>query len=94
MDSYPELGVIDRSQAFGMKAMQNPIHYEIIIEGQLTDQWTDWFEGLSITHGEDGCTTLTGPISDQAALIGMLYKIQSLNLILVAVNKIEAFFDK
>jgi hypothetical protein len=37
---------------------------------------------------EDGVTTLTGPVADQAALRGMLSKIWDLNLALIAVHQI------
>lgn len=67
--------------------MNKSFRYEIRVEGQLTSRWSDWFEGLIIRNDPDGGTTLIGPIPDQAALIGMLYKIQSLNLILISVNR-------
>jgi len=36
-----------------------------------------------------GETILSGPIEDQAALHGVLAKVRDLNLILVAVNRVE-----
>ena len=42
--------------------------YQIRVKGHLGPQWTDWFEGLTITLEEDGDTLLTGPVVDQAAL--------------------------
>ena len=33
--------------------------YEIRVAGHLSPQWTDWFEGLTITLEEDGNTLLT-----------------------------------
>ena len=59
--------------------------YEIRIEGHLTDQWSDWFEGLAIHNDSRGEMCLSGPLPDQAALLGVLNKIQALNLTLVAV---------
>ena len=47
-----------------------PMVYQIRIKGHLSPQWTDWFEGLTITLEEDGDTLLTGPVIDQAALHG------------------------
>jgi hypothetical protein len=61
--------------------------YEIRISGQLDDQWTDWFEGMSITLQEDGTALLSGPVPDQSALYGLLRKVRDLGLPLIAVNR-------
>ncbi len=63
-----------------------PQVYQIRISGHLDQQWTDWFEGLTISQEEDGGTLLTGPIADQAALHGLLKKVRELGLVLVSVN--------
>ena len=60
------------------------------MEGHLADGWSDWFEGLSICNDPDSETTITGELADQAALFGVLNKIQDLNLILVSVNRTPA----
>ncbi|MBN1370653.1 MAG: hypothetical protein JW987_01740 [Anaerolineaceae bacterium] len=65
-----------------------PIHYEIRVEGCLPEQWADWFDGLIITH-ENGETLLTGPVTDQAALYGLLKKVRDLGLSLLSVNPIS-----
>lgn len=62
--------------------------YQIRLKGQLDSQWTEWFEGMSITLEEDGNTLLTGPVIDQAALHGLLKKIRDLGLTLVSVNQV------
>jgi hypothetical protein len=67
--------------------MDKPSFYEIRVEGHLTDRWTDWFEGLAILNAPNGETTLSGMLSDQAALFGLLNKIQALNLVLISVNR-------
>ena len=64
--------------------------YQIRIEGHLGSQWTDWFEGLTITLEEDGDTLLTGPVVDQAALHGLLKKVRDLGMPLVSVQQVEA----
>lgn len=61
--------------------------YEIHVQGQLTDRWSDWFEGMDIRNGTDGEMILIGPLPDQAALFGVLSKIQALNLILISFNR-------
>jgi hypothetical protein len=63
--------------------------YEIRLMGHLDSQWTDWFEGLTITLEEDGTTLLTGPVVDQAALHGLLKKVRDLGLPLISVCPIE-----
>jgi hypothetical protein len=64
-----------------------PYWYEIRVEGQLTDRWSDWFDGLAIQSGPANETTLSGWIADQAALLGVLTRIHNLNLTLIAVNR-------
>ena len=62
-----------------------PTIYKIRIKGHLDSQWTDWFEGLTITLEENGETLLTGPVIDQAALHGLLKKIRDLGLTLISI---------
>ncbi len=68
---------------------RQPLVYQIRIEGHLDQQWTDWFEGLTITPEKDGNTLLTGSVADQAALHGLLKKIRDLGIVLVSVNRIQ-----
>ncbi len=66
-----------------------PIVYQIRIKGHLDREWTDWFDGLTITLEEDGDTLLTGSVVDQAALHGLLKKVRDLGLPLVSISPIE-----
>ena len=66
-----------------------PVVYQIRLKGYLGSQWTDWFEGLTITLEEDGDTLLTGPVIDQAALHGLLKKVRDLGMPLVSVCQVE-----
>jgi hypothetical protein len=66
-----------------------PMVYQIRIKGHLSRQWTDWFEGLTITLEEDGDTLLTGTVVDQAALHGWLKKVRDLGMPLLSVNSVE-----
>ena len=66
-----------------------PWRCEIRIQGHLDERWTDWFEGLTITHEDNGDTLLTGPVVDQTALHGLLRKVRDLGLPLISVNRLE-----
>ena len=63
--------------------------YQIRVEGHLGEQWTDWFEGLTINLEDNGEMLLTGPVVDQAALFGLLKKVRDLGMPLVSVNRIK-----
>jgi hypothetical protein len=67
---------------------QQPMIYQIRIKGHLDSQWTDWFEGLSITLEENGDTLLSGPVVDQAALHGLLKKVRDMGMSLVSVVQV------
>ena len=67
-----------------------PMVYQIRIKGFLSREWTDWFEGLTITLEDNGDTLLTGPVIDQAALHGLLKKVRDLGMPLVSVCPVES----
>ncbi len=49
--------------------------------------------GLTITNGTNGEATLTGPLTDQASLHGVLIKIRDLGLPLIAIMPADATAD-
>ncbi len=64
-------------------------HYAITVKGHLDPCWSEWFDGLTMAYTESGETILSGPVTDQAALHGLLMRIRDLNLTLIAVNRGE-----
>jgi len=62
--------------------------HEIRVQGHLDDRWANWLEGLALTRENDGTTTLTGRLVDQAALHGVLNTIRDLNLPIVSVRRV------
>jgi hypothetical protein len=70
------------------------IVYKIRIKGQLDSQWTDWFEGLTITLDDNNDTLLTGPIVDQAALHGLLKRVRDSGMTLISVCPVSLQEDR
>ncbi len=66
------------------------MHYVITVRGHLDHHWSAWFDGLTITNCANGEALLAGHVVDQAALHGLLVKIDDLGLPLIAVNPVVA----
>ena len=69
--------------------------YEIRVKGRLGDSlWSQWFEDMTVTAAEGGVTILTGPVTDQAALYGLLFKLRDLALPLLSIILLEETAEK
>ena len=66
-----------------------PVNYRICIQGHLNPSWSEKFFNMNISLEEDGTTTLTGPLPDQAALRTILNRIFDMNVKLISVVWIE-----
>ena len=66
-------------------------YYRIVVAGELDPSWSAWLDELEITscqaQGGGVLTILSGRLSDQAALRGILNKIWDLRLTLVSINR-------
>ena len=62
---------------------------EIRVRGQIDERWSEWLEGLTITHTTEGETVLSGSVIDQSALYGLIAKLRDLGLALLSVNSTE-----
>ena len=74
--------------------LDQPTVYQIQVKGWLDGSWSDWFEGLALVPLATGDTLLTGPVVDQAALYGILWKLRDLNLSLVSLVFLENPLDE
>jgi len=67
----------------------HPAIYQIKVKGRIEEDWSEWFEGMQIDISKDdsgkSISTLTGIVSDQSALQGILSNIGMLNLNLISV---------
>jgi hypothetical protein len=68
--------------------LNQPMVYQIRIEGHLGPQWADWFGGMTITLEDNGDTLLTGPVVDQGALHGLLRKVRDLGIPLISAIRV------
>jgi hypothetical protein len=77
--------------------LDKPGTYEIKVPGRLKEDWSEWFEGMTISveAGTDcpTITTLTGIVTDEAALQGLLDRLYSLGLRLLSVRRVEPSLD-
>ena len=64
--------------------------YEIRLGGRLDPRWAAWFDGMTLTTADDGTTALRGPVTDQAALHGLLQKVRDLGLPLLSATALDA----
>ena len=65
-----------------------PTYYQITIKGHLDNHWSDWLDNLTISNEASGEAVLYGPLTDQAALHGVLIKIRDLGLPLLALTTV------
>jgi hypothetical protein len=66
-----------------------PDGYEVRLQGHLDSRWAAWFDGLSLKRESDGTTVIRGPIADQAALHGLLRKVNDLGVPLISVTRLQ-----
>ena len=64
------------------------MRYEIRVGSLLGREWSEWFDGLEISHDAD-MTLIAGPLPDEAALHTLLGKVYDLGLALISVRRIE-----
>jgi len=68
--------------------------YEIRVQGHLSPQRVNEFEGLVVRHLPNGETALCGPFPDQSALLGLLTWLHDLGAVLVSVRRLAATDDR
>ena len=62
---------------------------QIRVKGQIDRRWSEWLDGLAISHTGEDETRLSGTMPDQTALYGLLSKLRDLGLVLLAVEVLE-----
>ena len=72
--------------------LDQPVVYQIKVPGHVGENWKDWFGEMVIEISSDDTglplTTLTGSL-DQAALLGLLRRLNTFGLPLISVHCLE-----
>jgi hypothetical protein len=69
--------------------------YEIHVKGRVSEQLLSVFEGMEATvQSKSAETVLRGPVLDQAALHGLLDRVQALGLELIEVRRLPEAPDE
>jgi hypothetical protein len=63
--------------------------YEIRVAGHLDDHWAATLGDLTLVRLDDGTTSLTGPVVDQARLHGVLTRIRDLGVPLLMLRTLD-----
>lgn len=64
-----------------------PTTYTIRVEGHLDDHWSAWLGGLDMTRDDDGATTVTLEVADQAQLHGVLTGLRDIGAVIVELSR-------
>ena len=56
--------------------------YAIRVEGHLDDHWSAWLDGVEMTRDDDGATTVTVEVADQAQLHGVLAGLRDIGAVI------------
>ncbi len=74
-------------QAVGI---DQPAHFAIKIQGNAGDGLAEWFWPLTSTRIDDGdppTTLLSGIVTDQAGLVGLIRRLHGLGVVLLSVER-------
>jgi hypothetical protein len=66
-----------------------PTTYAIRVEGQLDDHWSAWLGVLDMTRDDDGATTVTVEVADQAQLHGVLAGLRDIGAVIAELRTVH-----
>lgn len=72
-----------------MEHTDRPGRYLVRVKGHVADERASRFNGMTMTHTAQGETLLTGTVTDQAALHGLLRTVRDSGLVLLAVERLD-----
>lgn len=88
-ENPPDRNIMDKEARNAHSSHSGGRFFEIRVKGHLDSQWSDWLEGMEIELLDNGVMILAGTIVDQSALMGILNKLNRLNLTLLSVSEVN-----
>ncbi|HEY7595265.1 MAG TPA: hypothetical protein VH969_19095 [Actinophytocola sp.] len=70
-----------------------PTTYAIRVDGHLDDHWSTSLDALDMTRHDDGTTTITISVADQAQLHGVLARLRDIGTVLTELHTTGASPD-
>jgi RimJ/RimL family protein N-acetyltransferase len=67
-----------------------PTTYAIRVDGHLDDHWSAWLGDIDLTRDDEGTTTVTVSVSDQAQLHGVLAGLRDIGAVLTELRTVGA----
>jgi len=67
-----------------------PKTYAIRVDGHLDDHWSAWLGELGMTRNDDGTTTITALIADQAQLHGLFTGLRDIGAVITELRTTDA----
>ena len=64
--------------------------YAIRVDGHLDDHWSAWLGELDMTRNDDGTTTITTQIADQAQLHGLFAGLRDIGAVITELRATDA----
>jgi hypothetical protein len=79
----------DRDRPGPAQPSSDAYRYEIRVQGHLDAHWSEWLEGMTITHEEGGVTLLEGPVTDPSALHGLFNRLLNMRAPILSLQRLE-----
>jgi hypothetical protein len=79
----------DRDQPEPAQASSDGYRYAIRVHGHLDAHWSEWLEGMTITHQDGVVTLLDGPVTDPSALHSLFNKLLNLHAPILSLQRLE-----
>jgi len=67
-----------------------PSTYAIRVDGHLDDHWSAWLDLVALCRDDDGTTTLTVTVADQAQLHGVIAGLRDIGAVLLELRSTGA----